>query len=233
MGHIALIVDYNPTVLAHQAIPVALERAGREAGGRLTWNWIDTASIGPDINARLAGYTGIWCVPASPYVNAAGAIAAIRYARERHRPFLGTCGGFQHAMLEYAQACWGLAQPAHAEIDPTAVDPLIVPLSCGLVEVADVVRFAPGSRLREIYGCDEATEGYHCRYGVSAQYASYLADGPLRIGARDAVGEIRAVELDGHPFYFGTLYQPERAALAGRSHPLVSAFAAAVMLVMT
>ena len=233
MGRIALIGDHNPTVLAHQAIPVALERAGREAGGRLTWDWIDTTSIGPDINARLAEYTGIWCVPASPYVNAAGAIAAIRYARERHRPFLGTCGGFQHALLEYAHACWGLAQPAHAEIDPTAVDPLIVPLSCGLVEVADVVRFVPGSRLRDIYGCDEATEGCHCRYGVSAQYASYLADGPLRISARDAVGEIRAVELDGHPFYFGTLYQPERAALAGRSHPLVSAFAAAVMLVMT
>jgi len=136
-------------------------------------------------------------------------------------------------MLEYAHACWGLAQPAHAEIDPAAVDPLIVPLSCGLVEVADVVRFVPGSRLRDIYGCDEATEGYHCRYGVSARYASYLADGPLRVCARDAAGEIRAVELDGHPFYFGTLYQPERAALAGRSHPLVSAFAAAVMLVRT
>lgn len=231
MGRVALIGDYNPTVIAHQAIPLALERAGREAGGTLTWTWIDTASIGSDVSAQLAGYAGIWCVPASPYMNAAGAIAAIRYAREHHRPFLGTCGGFQHAMLEYAEACWGLAHPANAEVDPTAADPVIVPLSCGLVEVTDVVRFVRGSRLRNIYGRDEAAEGYHCRYGLSRQYTSHLADGPLQISARDTAGEIRAVELDGHPFYFGTLYQPERSALAGRSHPLIAAFAAAVMLV--
>jgi CTP synthase (UTP-ammonia lyase) len=231
MGRVALIGDHDPTVIAHQAIPLALERAGREAGETLAWTWIDTASIGPDVDAQLAGYAGIWCVPASPYANAAGAIAAIRYAREHQRPFLGTCGGFQHAMLEYAQACWGLAHPAHAEIDPAAVDPVIVPLSCGLVEVTDTVRFVPGSRLRDIYGCDEAAEGYRCSYGLSARYTSHLAGGPLRISAHDAAGEIRAVELDGHPFYFGTLYQPERSALAGQSHPLIAAFAAAVMLV--
>jgi CTP synthase (UTP-ammonia lyase) len=32
------------------------------------------------------------------------------------------------------------------------------------------------------------------------------------------------VELDGHPFYFATLFQPERSALAERSHPLIAAF---------
>jgi CTP synthase (UTP-ammonia lyase) len=231
MGPIALIGDYKPTVLAHQAIPLALERAGREAGGTTAWTWIDTASIGSDIDRQLAGYAGVWCVPASPYANAAGAIAAIRYAREQRRPFLGTCGGFQHAMLEYAEACWGLAHAAHAETEPAAAEPVIVPLSCGLVEVTDVVTFAPGSRLRAMYGCDEAVEGYHCRYGLSPQYVSRLADGPLRVSARDKAGEIRAIELEQHPFFFATLYQPERSALAGHSHPLITAFAAATMLV--
>ena len=56
-----------------------------KAGGSLTWTWIDTASIGSDIEAQLVGYTGIWRVPATPYLNAAGAIAAIRHARERQR----------------------------------------------------------------------------------------------------------------------------------------------------
>ena len=215
MTRIALIGDYDPAVIAHQAIPAALELAAREARERLTWTWIHTASIEPDVAAQLAGYAGIWCVPASPYTNPAGAIAAIRHARLRGRPFLGTCGGFQHAMLEYAEASWGLADAAHAETD--------------LVEVTDVVRLLPGTRLREIYGTDEAAEGYHCSYGLSARYASYLDQDPLRVAARDAAGEIRAVELDGHPFYFCTLYQPERSALAGRPHPLIAAFAAAVI----
>jgi CTP synthase (UTP-ammonia lyase) len=51
-----------------------------------------------------------------------------------------------------------------------------------------------------------------------------LADGPLRVAALDAGGEVRAVELDGHPFFVATLFQPERAALLGTAHPVVSAF---------
>jgi CTP synthase (UTP-ammonia lyase) len=32
------------------------------------------------------------------------------------------------------------------------------------------------------------------------------------------------VELDGHPFYVATLFQPERAALEGAVPPAVAAF---------
>ena len=32
-----------------------------------------------------------------------GVLSAIRFARETGRPFLGTCGGFQHALIEYAR----------------------------------------------------------------------------------------------------------------------------------
>ena len=49
--------------------------------------------------------------------------------------------------------------------------------------------------------------------------------GPLRATARDADGDVRAVELDAHPFFVATLYQPERSGLAGRPHPLIRAFA--------
>jgi CTP synthase (UTP-ammonia lyase) len=229
-GRIALIGDHDARVTAHRAIPLALELAGRESGAGLTWDWIHTTSIGSDVGARLAGYTAVWCVPASPYANAAGALAAIRHARERRIPFLGTCGGFQHAMLEYAEACWGVTHAAHAETEPGAPDPVIAPLACGLVEVTDTVRLVPGSRLRSIYGCDEVSEGYHCRYGLGERYASRLTGGPLHVAARDAAGEIRAVELQGHPFYFATLYQPERSAFTGRPHPLIAALVAAASL---
>jgi CTP synthase (UTP-ammonia lyase) len=47
------------------------------------------------------------------------------------------------------------------------------------------------------------------------------------VSARDAAGDVRAAELDGHPFFFGTLYQPERSGLDGRRHPLIAAFVAA------
>ncbi|HET6262263.1 MAG TPA: hypothetical protein VFG99_08495, partial [Chloroflexia bacterium] len=40
----------------------------------------------------------------------------------------------------------------------------------------------------------------------------------------DDEGEVRVVELAGHPFFMATLYQPERQALTGVAHPLVNAF---------
>jgi CTP synthase (UTP-ammonia lyase) len=42
--------------------------------------------------------------------------------------------------------------------------------------------------------------------------------------ATDAADEVRAVELLGHPFFVATLFQPERSALRGIEHPLVTAF---------
>ena len=37
------------------------------------------------------------------------------------------------------------------------------------------------------------------------------------------VGDLRAIELDDHPFFVATLWQPERAALQGRRVPLADA----------
>ena len=54
-----------------------------------------------------------------------------------------------------------------------------------------------------------------------------LVAGPLRAAATDDKGDVRAVELDGHPFFVAMLCQPERAALRGLTPALVAAFVAA------
>jgi CTP synthase (UTP-ammonia lyase) len=59
---------------------------------------------------------------------------------------------------------------------------------------------------------------------VNPAFQATLLSGSLKPTAHDAAGDVRAVELDGHPFFVATLFQPERAALAGRLPPLVVAF---------
>ncbi|HEX9893331.1 MAG TPA: hypothetical protein VGA78_05375 [Gemmatimonadales bacterium] len=231
MPRIALVGDYSPAVTAHRAIPLALERAVRASGRAVTWDWIGTASLEGDISARLSGYAGVWLVPASPYANTRGALAAIRFARTSHRPYLGTCAGFQHALLEYAESEWGVEPAAHAELEPAASDPVIALLSCSMVEVKGTIQLLPGTRLAALYGTLEATEGYHCNYGLNPTWASRLENGPLRVAARDQAGEVRAIELEDHPFFFATLYQPERSALADADHPLIRAYVTAVATV--
>jgi CTP synthase (UTP-ammonia lyase) len=219
---IGLVGDYDATVPAHQAIPRALALAAEALNTPIDFRWLSTETIAGD--ALLAPFDALWCVPASPYRSMEGALRAIRFARTQPRPFLGTCGGFQHAVVEYARGVLGWADADHAESSPDAVRPVIAPLSCSLVEVSGRVRLRPGSRIAAAYGASEAVEGYRCRYGLNPTFHEALLSGPLRVAAEDDAGDVRALELDGHPFFVATLFQPERAALAGRLPPLVTAF---------
>jgi CTP synthase (UTP-ammonia lyase) len=226
-SRIALIGDFNPEVTAHRAIPQAIQLAAARTGHSAEAVWVGTATLGPDVPAQLSEYDAFWCVPASPYANTAGALAAIQFARESGRPFLSTCGGFQHALLEYARNVLGARNAEHAETAPDAAMPLIAPLSCSMVEKSGTVVFAKGSRLLHIYGVTEIEETYHCNYGLNPHFEKLLDGGALRVCGRDKAGEVRAVELDGHRFFIATLYQPERAALRGMAHPVVNAFVGA------
>jgi len=228
---IGLIGDYNESVTAHQAIPRALELAAGALGASIHDEWIPTQEI-EDVS-RLNGFDGLWCVPASPYRSTEGALRAIRFAREQGRPFLGTCGGFQHAIIEYTRNVLGWADAIHAETAPEAARPVITPLACALVEKTDTIRFRQGSILAVAYGSREATEGYHCSYGINPAFLSAIVSGSLRISGEDRTGEVRAVELEGHPFFVATLFQPERAALTGKTPPLVAAFVRATIRTQT
>jgi CTP synthase len=222
MRRIALVGDHNPQVTAHAAIPRALELARAATGAAIEWTWIGTDRVNGA--AGLAGCGAVWVVPASPYRSLAGALAAIRVAREQGLPFLGTCGGFQHALIEFARNVAGIPAAGHAEIDASAADLVVTPLACGLVEKSGDITFTAGSRLDAIFSGRAAQEGYHCSYGVNPAYRSRLERAGLRFTGFDSAGEIRAAELPSHPFFIGTLFQPERSGLRGECHPLIEAF---------
>jgi CTP synthase (UTP-ammonia lyase) len=224
---VALVGDYNEAVLAHQAIPKALQLAAKARGCEIEGNWIHTSSIA-NPSEQLREFDGIWCVPASPYANTAGALEAIRYAREQNRPFLGTCGGFQHAILEYGRNVCGVEKAEHAENNPGAGVPLISLLACPLIEESEDLDLVQGTRIHAAYHCDRITEGYHCRYGLNPRYQSDLFRDGLLASAHDRSGQVRAAELDGHRFFLATLFQPERRALRGEVPPVVAAFVEAM-----
>jgi CTP synthase (UTP-ammonia lyase) len=219
---IALVGDYSPEVIAHRAIPRALELTVAASQLEAGWRWIHSSEL-HDAPQILADFSAVWVVPASPYANMAGVLDAIRWARESGKPFLGTCGGFQHALIEFARNVAGIANADHAEINPSASKLVVAPLSCSLVEETGAVHFTPDSRMRAAYGTDKTLEGYHCRFGLNPNYRVALETAGLRFTAFDDAGEVRGFELPTHPFFVATLFQPERAALRGIAPPLVSA----------
>lgn len=217
---IALVGDYNPDVAAHKAIPLAIDDAAVVLELPVEQHWLATRDITAD--SVLADYDAIWVVPASPYQNTAGALRAIHYARENAIPFLGTCGGFQHALLEFARNVMGIDDAAHAEVDSSGTM-IITPLSCSLTGEGHRIELRPNTLLGRAWGRDEITQAYSCSYGVQEDFARKLAHTALKVSAWDEDGEVRGVELSGHPFFVATLFQPERAALDGHPVPLVHA----------
>ena len=88
---IGIIGDYNPAIRSHIATDEALRHAAASLAVSLESAWLPTESLaGGDTSARLAPYDALWCAPGSPYRSMDGAIAAIRFAREQSRPFIGT-----------------------------------------------------------------------------------------------------------------------------------------------
>jgi CTP synthase (UTP-ammonia lyase) len=225
---VGLVGDYSDQVTAHRAIPPALRIASGVLGCSVEETWLPTTELVGDGSIDLSRFDGIWCVPASPYRSFDGAMRAIRYAREHAIPFLGTCGGFQHAVIEYARHVLGHSQADHAELNPSAAMSLFAPLSCSMVEVDARIHFSPRSQIADIYGRASVVERYRCNFGMNPAYASWFDRCAMTVSGVDDEGCPRAVELAGHPFFIGTAYQPERSSLAGQPHPLIVAFVGAL-----
>lgn len=219
---IGLVGDRDDDITAHRAIPRALTLAAEAVAQPLRFEWLPTDRL--SATTMLQGFDGLWCVPGSPYRDMNGALRAIRLAREGGVPFLGTCGGFQHAVVEYARHVLGWADADHAETAPDAARAVISLLECGLVEARETLASVQGTRLALAYGRGEFTEGYRCRYGLNPRFTAALLGGSLRVAATGPAGDVRALELAGHPFFVATLFQPERLALEGQVPPLVQAF---------
>ncbi|MDA0169157.1 hypothetical protein OJ998_08680 [Solirubrobacter taibaiensis] len=240
---LALVGDRSPTVRAHGRIPLLIDALRRRDGLVLDPYWIHSTDADD-----LTGFDGIWVVPGSPYTDREKVIDAVGTARENGIPFLGTCGGFQHAILHLARELANIEDADHAEY-PDADNHVIVPLECSLVGHEGVIRYTPGTLIAEIAGVDQRLERYHCSYGIAPRFVEELERAGVIFGAHDEDGAPRALELGpeaagspsgrsrqpnepegrGSAFFLGTLFQPELAGDGTRAHPVIRAFAEAVV----
>jgi CTP synthase (UTP-ammonia lyase) len=88
---IGIVGDYNPDFESHRATTTAIDLAARAMEITAQADWLPTPEVPPhDPAARLAAYDAIWLAPGSPYASFAGALAAVRFAREQGWPFTAT-----------------------------------------------------------------------------------------------------------------------------------------------
>lgn len=226
VAKVALVGDRSPNVVSHTRIPELLHTLAEQDRLVLDAYWIPSEDA--EAEGAVRGFDAVWVVPGSPYRSEAGVLAAIRTARTEGIPFLGTCGGFQHALLEFARGVCGLTAVAHAEHEPDAEDFLIEPLACSLAGHEDTVLLEPGSLAQRVIGAERTVERYSCHYGPSRHLDTLTAHG-LRFSGRDAQGQVRMAELPDHPFFLTSLFQPELYGDGSRPHPMIRGLARAAV----
>ena len=222
---IALIGDRSDEQIAHRAIPEALKLTAEHYRVDCKIDWINSTEI--ELK-KLEDYQGIWCVPASPYKDAEKVIASIRYARESGTAFIGTCGGYQHAVIEYARNVLGHQDATSVEDNPATGMPLINAMFCAMREKPGQIKLTESSRIHTIYKKLLVEEQYNCGFGINTDFLSIFDNSDLKFTGHSADKESennpRALELDKHHFFIATAYQPERSALNRQLHPLIESF---------
>jgi CTP synthase (UTP-ammonia lyase) len=215
---VGILGDFNPDYQVHTLTNNAFAHAAKTAGEAIEARWLPT-----DETHNFNDYQGLLCAPGSPYRSFEGALNGIRYARENGIPFLGTCGGFQHLVIEYARNVIGIADAAHAETDPYASHLIVNRLACSLAGQTMNVEIVPGTRAAGIFSAGQSMESFYCNFGLNPKYQTQLQHAGLTISGYDQNREARIVELASHPFFFGTLFVPQAQSTAARPHPFIMA----------
>lgn len=90
------------------------------------------------------------------------------------------------------------------------------------------IQLTPESRLQALYGATSSVERTTCNYGLAPEVQPLADAYGMHVAATDATGEVRAIERTDHPFFVGTLYQPQLRSSPEAPHPVFMGLLAAI-----
>jgi CTP synthase (UTP-ammonia lyase) len=234
---IGILGDFNPEFPSHHATSAALQHAASKLKIEVDSQWIPTPSLTATNSEKiLEAFDGLLASPGSPYKSFDGMLKGIEFARRRDWPFLGTCGGFQYALIEFARNVLAIADADSAENNSGSKNIVIYPVACAvphrkgdaprLSGKVPEIRLRPGSYLQSFYGKDKevVTEEFFCNFEINPDYEWTTMEAGFPVVARGAHGEIRAIESPTHRFFVATLFQPQLSSTEKNAHPVILAF---------
>ena len=234
---IGILGDFNGDFRSHHATNDALQHAAHKLHMEVESQWLPTPSLAADgAQKTLEGFDGLWASPGSPYKSFDGMLKGIEFARTRDWPFLGTCGGFQYAFIEFARHVLDIADADTAENNSGSKNIIIYPVACAVPDrkgnapklsgAVPEIRLRPGSYLQSFYGKEQetVTEEFFCNFEINPEFEWAAMEAGFPVVARGPQGEIRAIESPVHRFYIATLFQPQLTSTEKNPHPIVLAF---------
>ena len=249
--NIAFVGKYVDLTESYKSLTEALVHAGVYTHSKVRIHYIDSEEIETKGCEQLEAMDAILVPGGFGRRGTEGKIAAIRYARENKKPYLGICLGMQLAVVEYARHVAGMGGAHSTEFDKDSPFPVIALITewqdaSGKFEKRDessdlggtmrlggqVCKLVKETLSRDIYGKSEIVERHRHRYEVNNNLLVELETKGLVVSGRaPGTNLCEMVELprNVHPWFVGCQFHPEFTSSPRHGHPLFTSFVKAAI----
>ncbi len=239
--NIAMVGKYTGLTDSYLSVIKALQHSAFSVGSQMNISWVEAANLesdaerdSPELHAKswadLKAADGVLVPGGFGIRGIEGKAIAAQYARENNVPYLGVCLGMQVAVIEFARNVLGMDGANSTEFDEKTAHPVVIFMPEGsTTHMGGTMRLGSrttmlqnsGSTAHGLYGgATEVDERHRHRYEVNPDMIEALEDAGLKFVGRDTEGQrMEIMELDDHPYYFGTQYHPEFKSRPNRPSP--------------
>ncbi len=247
---VAMVGKYVDLLDAYKSLNEALLHAGIQTRTRVNIHYFDSERFERESpEAELATMDAILVPGGFGERGVEGKIAAVRYARESRKPYLGICLGMQVAVIEYARHVAGLDGAHSTEFRKEAPHPVIALITEWRDEQGELIvrdektdlggtmrlgaqrcDLSTGSRVAAAYGAASISERHRHRYEFNNGYQKTLESAGLVFSGFSAENHlVETIELPDHPFFIASQFHPEFNSTPRDGHPLFTAFVQAAL----
>lgn len=241
---IGFVGKYLSLKESYKSLTEALIHAGANLDTRVNTKWIDSENLDANDLSSLEDVDAILIPGGFGERGVNGKMQAIKYAREKRRPFLGICLGMQLAIIEFARNVLKLTEANSTEFNPLTPDRVIYLIedfidqqgkeqirtyqspmggTMRLGEYECIIR--KGTRLFEAYNHQSIIKERHRqRYEANPEYKAKLEANGMFVSGESPNGLIEAIEIKDHPFFVGVQFHPEFTSRLQSPNPIILEF---------
>jgi CTP synthase len=162
-----------------------------------------------------------------------GKILTAQYCRENKIPYLGLSLGMELAIVEFARNVIGLQNAHSTEFNENTPCPVIHKINQNMRLGNYNVKFIDGTLARRLYGRPQMQERHRNSYEFNNDYKEKFENaGMIFSGINEDNNLVETIEYIDHPFFMGTMYQPEFISRPYRPHPVFVGFITGVISAM-